>query len=577
MKIGTIIKIISTSLAVIIVFFVLLTISNANEQKAIATQASFKQLGLDLSDASDFLTSQARSYVQYGEKKYYDAYMEEVEVTKTRERVVSELNRLEAPQNELNLVEKAAEFSHTLAELETLAFEAVERGDLETARQLMFGAEYENGKTPIVNTMQEFQNTMAARTGQAAESAKTQARISLIIFSVLFVAIVIVINLSLFSIRKKMNLVSVLAESAAKLAKGDTDIQIDTASKDEIGVLAGSFSLMVEAIQKQVKVAEHLAEGDLTVEIHPRSDKDAMGIALEKMIDSLSQMFGQINVSTFQVSAGTRQIASSSQMLAQSATEQAANIELLSSSVSSIAGKTAENANMAVRANDLGNIIKNNAEKGSQQMDQMMQAVREINEASQSINKVIKVIDDIAFQTNILALNAAVEAARAGQYGKGFAVVADEVRSLAAKSAEAAKDTGSLITNSMEKAELGVRIAGATAESLVEIVSGINQSSQIVGDIARSSEAQAVAITHINQNIEQVSQGVQENSATAEESAASSQEMSGQVELLRSMVSQIKLKENFLNQSSGADLPLHAFSGRSFFLEEADDAGFEKY
>jgi methyl-accepting chemotaxis protein len=175
-------------------------------------------------------------------------------------------------------------------------------------------------------------------------------------------------------------------------------------------------------------------------------------------------------------------------------------------------------------------------------MDEMMTAVKDINVASQSINKVIKVIDDIAFQTNILALNAAVEAARAGQHGKGFAVVAEEVRSLAAKSAEAAKDTGGLIANSMEKAELGARIADDTAASLVEIVSGINESSQIVTEIAKSSEEQSLGIAQINRGIDQVAQVVQQNSATAEESAAASEEMSGQANMLEELVSQFKLK-----------------------------------
>lgn len=544
MKVGTIIRIILASFVIIAIAFTILTISNANEQTAVSTQASFKQLGLDLSGASDFLTNQARAYVQYGEKKYYDAYMNEVEVTKTRENVVNELKRLGAPQNELDLVQKAANLSNTLAELESRAFEAVEAGDLNTARQLMFGNEYENGKDPIVKTMQEFQDAMANRTNQAAQSAQSQARIFLIAFSILFVAVACVIIISLISIRKKMNLVAELADCASKMASGNADIIINNSSNDEIGVLANAFNRMVETIKKQINIAEHLADGDLTVEVQPNSNEDSLGIALKKMVDNLNKMFAEINNTTMQVAAATKQIAGGSQTLAQGSTEQASAVEQLSCSISEVALKTKDSADLASQASSLSNTIKDKAERGNRQMGEMVQSVREIGESSRSIGKIIKLIDDIAFQTNILSLNAAVEAARAGQHGKGFAIVAEEVRNLAAKSAQAAKDTGLLITNSIEKTEVGVNIANETAESLAEIVSGINENSRIVGKIANSSEEQAASIYQINKGIDQVTQVVQQNSATAQESAAVSEEMNGQAEFLQGLVSRFRLKNN---------------------------------
>jgi len=174
----------------------------------------------------------------------------------------------------------------------------------------------------------------------------------------------------------------------------------------------------------------------------------------------------------------------------------------------------------------------------------MQSAVKEINEASQLIGKIMKTIDDIAFQTNILALNAAVEAARAGQHGKGFAVVAEEVRNLASKSADGAKETGVMIQNTMEKATLGVRIADETNASFTEIATGINESGQLIGVISDSLTEQSTNITQINIGIDQVAQVTQQNSATAQESSAASQQMSRQSEMLEDLVAQFKIKDS---------------------------------
>ncbi|MCL2057803.1 MAG: methyl-accepting chemotaxis protein [Oscillospiraceae bacterium] len=311
--------------------------------------------------------------------------------------------------------------------------------------------------------------------------------------------------------------------------------------KDEIGQTIGYCSSFIKHVTDISGSLEVLANGDLTVEIKPLSDEDTMGVSLKKMIANLNRMFSEIQASTTQVSTGSRQVADGAQELAQGATEQAASIQELSSSIAEIARKTKENSETAEKTSKLSASIMENAEKGSHQMDDMITAVKEINEASQSISKIIKTIDDIAFQTNILALNAAVEAARAGQHGKGFAVVAEEVRNLASKSAEAAKDTGDMIQNSMEKAELGSSIAEETSKSLNEIVSGINTSSKLIEEIAEASEEQSEGITQINIGIDQVALVTQQNSATAQQSAAASEEMSGQSDTLQQLISRFKL------------------------------------
>ena len=324
------------------------------------------------------------------------------------------------------------------------------------------------------------------------------------------------------------------AETIAKLSQ----------AKDEIGQTVDGCAELFRHITKIASELESVANGDLTVSVEQLSEADTMGRSLNHMVDTLDNMFMRINGSADQVLAGSTQASDGAQALAQGSTQQAASIEELSASVNEIAHKIKANAETAAQTSKLSETIKVNAEKGNRQMEEMTEAVTEINQASQSIGKIIKTIDDIAFQTNILALNAAVEAARAGEHGKGFAVVAEEVRNLAAKSADAAKDTGNLIANSMEKAELGSRIAEETAASLADIVSGINESAQLTNRIAESLESESADVSQINIGIEQVANVVHQNSATAEESAAASEEISSQSAVLQDLISQFKLKNS---------------------------------
>jgi methyl-accepting chemotaxis protein len=375
----------------------------------------------------------------------------------------------------------------------------------------------------------------------------------IVIIAVLAAAVVIAVFLALYIsglISKPLAPLTAFMRQAAspgRIRPRQEDIQTLAKygnQKDELGQTIAATDVFLKRINEVSKALETVADGDLTASFSPLSGEDTLGLSLQKMTENLNAMFADINNSSEQVSSGSKQIADGAQALAQGSTQQAAAVEQLSSSIAEIADKTKENAAMADKAAALSESIRHNAEKGSNQMGQMTQAVKEINEASQAISKVIKTIDDIAFQTNILALNAAVEAARAGQHGKGFAVVAEEVRSLASKSAAAAKDTAELIENSMEKAGLGAKIAGETAASLGEIVSGINESSVLVGDIAKSSEEQSRGIAQINKGIDQVAQVVQQNSATAEESAAAAQEMSSQSNMLEELIQQFKFKDS---------------------------------
>ncbi|WP_323397324.1 methyl-accepting chemotaxis protein [Acetobacterium wieringae] len=303
------------------------------------------------------------------------------------------------------------------------------------------------------------------------------------------------------------------------------------------------LSQIVEEITQTLKAIQR---GDLSQEITADYHGDFYEIkaALNDITTQLSSTITEINDTAEQVENGARQISSGGQALSQGSTEQASAIEELTAAIEEVAQETKKNAISANQANELTRIVRENAQLGNNQMNKMMSAMDEINMSSRSISKIIKVIDDIAFQTNMLALNAAVEAARAGQHGKGFAVVAEEVRTLAAHSAEAVKETTGLIEGSIKKVELGTAIADETASSLQAIHNRIEEVTNIVSTISKGASEQATAIAQITQGIEQVSQVVQTNSATAQQSAASSEELSSQAEMLKQMIGMFNLKKN---------------------------------
>lgn len=292
------------------------------------------------------------------------------------------------------------------------------------------------------------------------------------------------------------------------------------------------------------RTLEGMGQGNLNLEITSefRGDFREIKNSLNTINSRLSTTLSDIDSVSAQVEMGAIQISDSGQSLAQGTSQQASAIEELTASIQEVADETRDNAIRADEANQRAVAVGENARVGNDQMEAMIRAMNEINEASRGISKIIKVIDDIAFQTNILALNAAVEAARAGHHGKGFAVVAEEVRSLAIRSSQAVKETTQLIEGSLEKVEAGTEIADTTAVSLKEILDEIEKVALLMGNIAGASKDQALAIGQINRGIAEVSMVVQTNSATAEQSAAASQELSGQAQLLKQMVSAFEIK-----------------------------------
>lgn len=392
------------------------------------------------------------------------------------------------------------------------------------------------------------------------ESAPQNEYLKDTLFSLIVTCVIVALSIVFASIlarvlaNKISNPIKSCAERLELLSNGDLHTEVPkTTSKDETGLLLNSMELTVDRLNVIIRdITYHLgkiAEGDFTttVEKEYEGDLSEINISIKKIIEFLNNITGQIDESAEQVASGSNQIAGGAQALSQGATEQASSIEELAATLNEITeqiNQSAKNAENAKMVSDEGSIEVQN---GSNQIKTMMHAMDEINETSLKIEKIIKAIEDIAFQTNILALNAAVEAARAGSAGKGFAVVADEVRNLASKSADAANETTQLIESSLNAVSNGVKIAGNTEDSLKLIVEKTNMTAALIDEIAQTSKQQAIAANQVTVGIEQISAVVQTNSATAEESAAASEELSGQAQVLRNLVNGIKLKNKAYN------------------------------
>ncbi|MBN2645443.1 MAG: hypothetical protein JXR59_08225 [Desulfuromonadaceae bacterium] len=400
----------------------------------------------------------------------------------------------------------------------------------------------------VINDSSRVRSAVYETIGSVAANAQSVERsmISFILIVGIISAILgVVIGLFLTGhITKGLNFVVTALGNIA--GKGDVEVTIDQnylERRDEIGDLAKAAELVLNDYRSITQVAQKLSAGDWTVEITTKSDVDAMNHSLAAMVKQVNETLAVVTASGDQIAAGAGQVSDSAQALSQGATESAASLEEITSSMHEMGAQTEQNAENAGMANKLAEEAQVAAEKGNGQMAEMVGAMNDINEAGQNISRIIKVIDEIAFQTNLLALNAAVEAARAGQHGKGFAVVAEEVRNLAARSAKAASETAELIEGSVEKTRRGAAIADQTAAALREIVSINGKVNDLVAEIATASHEQAQGIGQINQGLAQIDQVTQANTASAEESAAAAEELNSQAEQLRQMMTRFHLGE----------------------------------
>jgi len=387
--------------------------------------------------------------------------------------------------------------------------------------------------------------------GNDADRSMTVTAYILLAVMIIIIIISVIIALRIAATVAKMfaEPIARVKEASAELAQGNLHIEIDKMYPDEIGEMTDSFkeaSSMINAYIKELsRVLDEVSKGNFNVssDVNFKGDFVALHVAIENIINSLSDTLKTINESSGQVSSGSYQLAESAQALAEGATDQAAAVQQLTASIQNVTAAVVESSEKAEQSYNAAKEFRSEAETSSDDVKQLQEAMDKINETSKEIVNIIDSIEDIAAQTNLLSLNASIEAARAGEAGKGFAVVADQIGKLAADSATSAVDTRRLIENSIQEIEEGNAITTRTTDAIENMIKGINSLAESANEISSITVSQADAMKQMEAGVEQISEVIQSNSASAQQTSATSQELSAQTESLEQLVRQFTLKE----------------------------------
>lgn len=555
---STIVKITNTAVIILIIIAAIMTYImesiNTKISMANAAKGQIQSKTEEFYDASDILFDSMRHYVATGNSEYLDEYnagISEGILDNIYAELKEEIREYVGTSENIDVLYSLAQ---ERAGLDKNVIEFMQQDDKSSAEAILYGEEYDAVVTEFSDAYDDLIDATETVSDEKMDALRTRKNIWRILVYISFgIVVLAAIMLMQITMVKIIRPIQRIKESIKELAAGnlDTEVKLEE-NTSEIGQIAAEMHNLID-FQKNI-IADidymlgELAIGNFVVrsqcEESYNGDYKNIILSVNKISKRLNSVMNNITESAEQVASGSDQVAGASQALSQGTTEQASSIQEMSATISEINDKVMRNTQNARELNRIAEDMLNDMNQSSTQTEKMVAAMKEISAISAEINKIVKTIDDIAFQTNILALNAAVEAARAGNAGKGFSVVADEVRSLAGKSAEAASDTTKLIQKAIETIENGAECADATTEAM----NVAKQKTQVVADgineITNNSEDQANAISQTTIGIEQISGVVQSNSATAEQSAAASEELSAQAQKLKELMGQFKLGED---------------------------------
>jgi methyl-accepting chemotaxis protein len=532
-----------------VVLLILFTLSSIYTQSINSAQVEAALALNQYRLGSKALTYAVQSYAVSGDSKYYDDYMNELNVDQNRDKALATLESLDIRDSEWDLINQISELSNGLVPLEEAAMESVALGDLDAAIDSVFSDEYEDTIVTINNTTETLVETVVERYNRQ----QTIARICQYLMEVLFIISLGFIMLSFkkivqFANKELISPIKLVSAEMETLAKGEFDSEMTLEPDDsEVGRMIGAIAFMKSNMRNMVTeisdVLEEMGSGNFSVELKQQyvgkfaDIKDSINEIQNKMSDTLMTIKDASNM----IDSGAQQLSCAAQELATGCTDQTGEVSNLVELFNGVAENMQGNVKESNKSVQMTDHAVETLEETNQRMQELKEAIAEINKCSEQINTIIGDIDDIASQTNLLALNAAIEAARAGEAGKGFAVVAEQVKKLAQESSDAAGRTTQLIQTTVEAVEKGTKIANATENNMTEVTSGVRDAATKMREISDKLNLDVSSINQVKENLDHVSSVVENNSATSQETSAISLEQRNQVETMVNLMNNFHL------------------------------------